>query len=292
MSEVDRSKLIGNIFSRNSGVDCAQAETRLTPEQKKILDSAVKFTEYLVSRWPQVDNIGEKQKLNYYIVGSLATMLLSRGESVVEFDPALIPDLSELESIEIPEESRKILSEFSRKIGDLDYVPSDTYKLNPNRLKKGGGGPSFDDIPENAQAVLKKQEGQMKLMCDPVPAEDYQKHVARIKVDGQDFYIASPETMLAYKVIHALESYSKDPVKFNNDFRNLYQGLVGIYGQDRLIEMVKRVLVQHKEGRRHFHEKLGGESETFIDKIPQIISDLLNDPQISAEIRFVLEAIK
>jgi len=201
-------------------------ETEITPEQKEILESATKFAEYLTGRWPQVDTgrkpvievddkgttvelpelpegIETEARMNYYLSGSLASMLLSRAERFTEMEEAQIPALAEARTREIPESARKILSSFARQIGDLDYVPTDHYKANPTRLKKGGGGPSFDEVPEAGRKVLKRGENQIKVMCDPVEAYGARR-IAKVNVEGQDYYVARPDTILAYKVLHLL----------------------------------------------------------------------------------------
>lgn len=71
-----------------------KVESGITPEQKELLDSAVAFAEYLTHRWPQVDdsegnsqeNIARELRINYYLSGSLATMLLARTDTFVEMD--------------------------------------------------------------------------------------------------------------------------------------------------------------------------------------------------------------
>ncbi len=126
----------------------------ITPEQKEILESATKFAEYLTGRWPQVDTgrkpiieiddkgttvellelpegIETEPKMNYYISGSLASMLLSRAERFSEMDETQIPTLAETRTRKIPESARKTLAFFARQIGDLDYIPADHYKSSP-----------------------------------------------------------------------------------------------------------------------------------------------------------------
>ena len=157
-------------------------EEETTPDQEKILESAISFAEYLTHRWPQVvvvetDDTGTtvelqelpegikkietETRLNYYLCGSLATMLLSCAKSFTEMDGTQLPALVEVCTREIPESARTILASFARQIGDLDYVPMNHYKKaeDPTRLGKGGGGPSFDEVPEAGRKVLRREEG-------------------------------------------------------------------------------------------------------------------------------------
>src|SRR3989338_3901532 len=92
-------------------------EREVTPEQRELVESATKFAEYLISRWPQVDTskkpaaevddgtavgspelperIEVEQRMNYYLSGSLASMLLSRAERFTEMDETQIPLLAD-----------------------------------------------------------------------------------------------------------------------------------------------------------------------------------------------------
>ena len=79
-------------------------EGEITPDQKEILESAIKFAEYLTDRWQQVDIVRKpvvkiddkgttvelpelpegmetETSLNYYLCVSLATMLLAGATS-------------------------------------------------------------------------------------------------------------------------------------------------------------------------------------------------------------------
>ncbi len=292
-------------------------ETEITPEQKEILESATKFAEYLTSRWPQVDtgrkpvievddkgatvelpespeDIETEVRLNYYLSGSLASMLLSRAERFIEMDEAQIPALVEARTREIPESARKILSSFARQIGDLDYVPMDHYKANPTRLKKGGGGPSFDEVPEAGRKVLKQGENQIKVMCDPVEVYGARR-IAKVNVEGQDYYVARPDTILAYKVLHLLQSYEQKPEKFNTDFGKLLGALREMYSEEELGQITQQVLTDYEDAMEGLHIRMNEGKENppaYERRIPKFIERVLANQQVSPEIRATLEKLR
>lgn len=292
-------------------------KTEITPEQKEILNSAMKFAEYLTGRWPQVDTgrkpvieidnndttvelpelpegIETEARMNYYLSGSLASMLLSRAERFAEMDEAQIPALVEARIREIPESARNILASFARQIGDLDYVPTDHYKANPTRLKKGGGGPSFDEVTEAGQKVLKRGENQIKVMCDPVEAYG-PRRVARVNVEGQDYYVARPDTILAYKVLHLLQSYEQKPEKFNADFGKLLGAIREMYGEEEIEEITQQVLTDYEDAMEASHIRRNEDKENppaYERKVPQFIERVLANPQLSPEIKTMLERLK
>ncbi|KKW31689.1 MAG: hypothetical protein UY75_C0002G0002 [Parcubacteria group bacterium GW2011_GWC2_52_8c] len=297
--------------------DSEAPEREITPEQKEILESATKFAEYLTGRWPQIDagrkpvveiggpeiaaelpelpeSIETEQRMNYYLSGSLASMLISRAEKFTEIDETQIPALADARTREIPESARKLLASFARQIGDLDYVPADHYKANPNRLKKGGGGPSFNEVPEQGRKVLKLGEKQIKVMCDPVEAYG-PRRVARVSVEGRDYYVARPDTILAYKALHLLQSYEQKPEKFNADFSKLRGALKAMYSEEELGQITQQVLSDYEDAMEGSHIRLNEGKENppaYEKKIPKFIERVLANPQISPEIRATLEKLR
>jgi hypothetical protein len=292
-------------------------EREITPEQKELIESAMKFTEYLTGRWPQIDtgkkpvieiddkgttvelpelpeSIETESRMNYYLSGSLASMILSRAEKFTEMDETQIPTLADARTREIPESARNLLTSFARQIGDLDYVPADHYKANPTRLKKGGGGPSFDEVPEEGRKVLKQDENQSKVMCDSVEAYG-PKRVVRVNVEGQDYYIARPDTILAYKVLHLLQNYEQKPEKFNTDFSKLLEALREMYSEEELMQITQQVLTDYEDAKEGSHIRWNQDKENpppYERQIPKFIKRVLANPQLSPEIKTMLERLK
>jgi hypothetical protein len=289
---------------KDSGID--DVESKITPEQQEILESATKFAEYLTGRWPQVDtsnldlssdapeSVPLEPKINYYISGSLATMLLSRSEKFSEIIEDDVPTTAESNTRDIPESARNILASFARQIGDLDFVQTNHYKNNATRLRKGGGGPSFDEVPGEGSKVLRRGQNQIKLMCDPVESYGSNK-IAKVTVEGRDYYIARPDTIIAYKVLHLLQSYEQKPEKFNTDFGKLLGALKEVYSDEELEQVILQVLSDYENHMRASHERYNSESEKPTDyemKIPKFIERILSNQQISPEIRAIIESLR
>ncbi|EKE07297.1 MAG: hypothetical protein ACD_18C00125G0001 [uncultured bacterium] len=299
-------------------------EVEITPEQKEILKSAIIFAEYLTGRWPQVDTDVELSELsegvetisrmNYYLSGSLASMLLSCAEKFTEMDETRIPALRDVRTREIPESARKILASFARQIGDLDYVPTDHYKakkihvqnsfgkvsaeeysrLRTQYIWKGGSGPSFDEVPEKGRKILKRGDDQFKVMCDPVEAYG-PRRVVKVNIEGKDYYIARPDTILAYKVLHLLQSYEQKPEKFNDDFRKLLGALKEMYSDEELEQITQQVLTDYEDAMEvsHIRRNEGKENPPAYErKVPKFIERVLSNPQLSPEIKTILERLK
>jgi Trp operon repressor len=308
----------------NQGIPMIEIpEGEITPDQKEILESAIKFAEYLTDRWPQVDIVRKpvvkiddkgttvelpelpegmetETRLNYYLCGSLATMLFSCAKSFTKIDETQLPALVEVCTREIPESARTILASFARQIGDLDYVPMNHYKKaeDPTRLGKGGGGPSFGEVPEAGRKVLRRGENQIKVMCDPVEAYGI-RGVAKVNVGGRDYYIARPDTILAYKVLHLLQRYETEPEKFNTDFEKLLSALKEMYNEEELIQITRQILTHYEEAMEASHYRLvklffeGEENQRpYEKKIPNYIERVLANQQLSPDIQAMLESLR
>ncbi len=314
-----------------------KSEIKITPEQKEILESAVKFAEYIVSRFPQIDEnrriiieVSEEgptvelpempefietvlMMLNYYFSGSLATMLLSMAEQFTEIDESELPGIKEGQTRTIPESAREILATFARPIGDLDYVPTDFYegkrahvrslygKVSSEEYQKlcakflwKGGSIGFDEIPEEASKCLKREATQLRIFVDPLECYGV-KRVAKIVVAGKEYFIARPDAMFAYKVLHLLQAYEQKPEKFNADFSKLFSAMKEIYSEDELLQTVFQVLKDYENAmeasHRRWHEALGYE-KPYKSEIPAFCKKILGNPSITPEIRYVIEEIQ
>lgn len=310
-------------------------EREVTPEQKEILESAEKFAEHLISLFPQVDEnrrivieVDEKgttvelpelpeliqtgPMMNYYLSGSLATMLLSRTEQFTEIDESQMPGVKEGQARTIPESARQILATFARPIGDLDYVPTDFYsgkkalvqnswgKVSSEEYQQmrakflwKGGGPKFDEIPEEAKKCLKRGETQLSIMVDPV--ESYgARRVAKVAVAGKEYFVARPDTIFAYKVLHLLQGYEQKPEKFNADFGKLLSAMKEIYSEDELLQITTQILTDYENATEASHRRFyeDDESKPYEPKIPAFAKRVLANPQLSPEIKMILERLK
>jgi len=307
----------------NQGIPRTEVpKVEITPDQKEILESAIKFAEYLTDRWPQVDivrkpvvkiddkgttvelpelpeGIETETRLNYYLCGSLATMILACATSFTKMDGTQLPALVEVCTREIPESARTILASFARQIGDLDYARMNHYKPGPPRLTKGGGGPSFDEVPEAGRKVLRREERQIMVMCDPVKVFGINR-VAKVNVEGRDYYIPTPDTIFAYKVLHLLENYERKPEKFNADFGKLLSALKEMYNEEELMQITRQILAHYEESMKELHTRLmrslqrldQDEPPPYEKRIPKSIERLLANQQLSPEIRAMLESLR
>ena len=292
--------------------------------QDEQIRAIINFADYLTSRYPQLDmmrviQIGTNNdlpfdlpplpdslqiepQLNYYLVGSLATTLLSRADIVELCAETADSDIKVESTITIPEQSRRLLAEFARPIGDIDYVPTAHYKRLRNRVVNSygrvsneeyqslrakylwkGGGLKFAEIPQDSRLAVKRgteQNDDFGIMCDPV--ETYgTKKFARITIGEKEYFIARPDTIIAYKVLHMLESFDQKPEKFNADFAKMYVALKGMYSNEQLLELTHSTL--------HEYEKNLAEASAHHEpKLPTMISRLLDKNNLGEEARYFI----
>jgi hypothetical protein len=255
----------------------------------QIIDAANVFASYLTGKYPQVDG----SRLNYSLSGSLSAMLLAGADKFVELDENKIPEISEIGEKHMTPSARQSFAFFARQMGDLDYVPTLIYQQNPDRLRKGGGGPSFDEIPAAGRASLIQETGQIKIMCDPVQNYGSLK-VARLVSQGNEYYITRPDAIFAYKVLHLLQSYEQKPEKFNNDFEHIAAAVKELYNRDALNSCTREVLNGYENTMRESHLKWQENDVNpvaYQNKVPQMIKRVLADKRISSDIRETLEQL-
>jgi len=263
---------------------------------------------------PPINGAEPQQNINYCLSGSLATMLLSKADSFSEIKENRGNNLKEGEEKIIPEKTHHILSTFARPIGDVDFdqtdfyetkksiifkasgkIPAEKYRnLRSQYLYKGGSGPSFDEVPDNAQKCLNRGENQVKIMFDPVKTFEPKK-IAKIKIKEKDYYITAPDNMLAYKVLHLLQSYHIKPEKFNDDFGKMLNAIKELYSEEDLEKNTVNILKASEKNSEDFHVRFNKDREDVIGyekKIPGQIEKVLANPNLSKEVKSFIEKIK
>lgn len=258
-------------YETQAPVEVLKASERieLTQEQATTLRSASDFAHELTAKFPQVDANGN---INYYLAGSLATMLLVEGGGkMVPTKGTALHSFESAGAISIPESGMNHLSTFIRKIGDLDYLPLKDYSKQEVKLGKGGAGPAFNELSASARNVFKESKDGSKVMADPVASKGDHAGVA-VEVGGKIFYIANPVDALAYKLIHAAESFGLSEAKvptMNRDFAALLHGLESVHPRETLVRAVSDAVSQYNKNSpnglymRDYHPGISPELKSF-----------------------------
>jgi hypothetical protein len=305
-------------------------ETAVTPESG-VMKSVVNFVAYLDERFPQVDTQPEilveiedgeitgfsppseavaLPKLNYYLVGSLATTLLAAADKVEVCAENSNSNIVVESTLEIPSGVKGLLTKFVRPVGDIDYIPSGYYNLQKKRVQdsfesvtpeqyrtsrsrflwKGGGGLKYGDVLETARAAIKRpadREDNFGIMCDPF--DSYGKlRYAKVSVDGHEFYIARPDTMVGYKMLHMLDQFDKKPEKFNKDFDVLYKAISQIYPESHLVQITHEILSAYDE---RIKKVLSTFDRPGVSKLRIMIRNLLDRDDLGVDARGFLEKV-
>lgn len=295
----------------DASVEFARYLTTRYPQVDSIRKITVEIDDNVHVESPGLpEDIQVDPQLNYYLAGSLATALLSRAETIDLCEETNGSAIRVVRSVTNPEFTRTVLAEFARPIGDIDYVPTDHYKelqqqvqdsfgkvtsekYQQDRAKylwKGGGGPKFGEVPANAAAALKRgvdRADNYGVMCDPV--ETYgTKKFARIKIGEQNYYIARPDTIIGYKILHMLQSYDQKPDKFNTDFAKLLQAVNGLYTEDELVQLTHHILGEYEESLAKISDVF---DKPHKPKLPKMTQDLLGNQNLGQEARSFLGKI-
>lgn len=238
------------------------------------------FTEFLIEKYPQLSEDG---KVNYYLSGSLALTLVVDNDKFEILDSASAPEVSVIGEKEIPEEARKELMAFVRKIGDLDYVPFEHWKKMPKEKRivgKGGGGPSISELPESAKKAFNFSKRQAMVQCDPLNAS-VEHRIARIKINGKDVYITELNMIMAYKAVHMSEAFGNERKthKFVKDFTALKKAMEKIYPPDELLETTKDLMMAYNRNSPngnyipYYHREFNSEFRKFFSDMIELDSD-------------------
>jgi hypothetical protein len=236
-------------------------------ERTHLQDAAIAFASYVTEKYPQINEEGQ---LNYYMSGSLAVMLLSQADSIDLLDSSKLPDVSTKETRNLDRGLSAKLADFTRPIGDFDFVELQPYKdgkkeiqegypanqdvysqLRKKYLWKGGGGPSIDELPDLAKEVLAEAKPGYKVMCDPVSTYG-EDQVTQVRIQDRDYFISDPNQIFGYKVLHLMQSFGNKPDKFKRDFTVLQDALSQLYNEEELIESAYAVLVGFEDSMAEY----------------------------------------
>lgn len=264
-------------------------------ERMHLQDAATAFASYVTEKYPQINEEGQ---LNYYMSGSLAVMLLSQADSIHLLDSSKLPNVSTRETRSLDRGLSAKLADFTRPIGDFDYVETTAYKdakkeipsysddpegYSRERQKflfKGGGGPSIDELPDLAKDVLAEAKSGHKVMCDPVSTYG-EDQVAQVRIQEIEYFISDPSQIFGYKVLHLMQSFGNKPDKFKRDFTILHDALSQLYTEEELIESAYTVLVGFEDSMA----KYGPQASKHMRQLDQ-------NPDFNSTVRPFFEKLK
>lgn len=235
-----------------SGMTPKESQPLLEKEESRqaLLKGARDFSKILIEKYPQVNQQG---RLNYYICGSLGTMLFLQSDKFQLLDETKIPDIEVIGEEELTPKAKTHLTSFIRKIGDIDVTRTSDYDealdqanalwpSQPEEYKKERAKILLDlekvDLSESARGILSDDKG-YSVKCDSVRYPSPPERVARVCLEGQDYYIADPKMMLAYKfgdLSSKLYINIGRTKKFVSDFEPMLDGLQEIYLREELIQ--------------------------------------------------------
>ena len=220
----------------------------------------VNFSTYLASLSPQIKN----NSLQWYLSGSLATIMMSGVENITEIELDEKNKLiGERTSKVITEEQKEKLRKFSRKLGlDIDVVNvnGDLFRGAPLDNK-----PHVKNIIKNVPNVLelmswpKSMAGTMYIDCLESERKISRHPVARVKTSKVDVYITAPPEQFAHKLSETIwlssrlageNIYDDIKSKYQKDIKDLssmFYGFKDLYEKDEFLDRIYLTL-NEKEG--------------------------------------------
>lgn len=259
--------------------------------EKKIKDIAEDLSKYVSEKTNQLDS---NNQLQYYICGSVATMLLSNATEIQECGLGANNTIELGTTKTISEDANKSLALFQRTIGDLDIMNvSGSINDIPRELDTNTGRSFSPFSPKMLRRVPDIEQlfknGKINLGNDTKEGLDNNSvsnhRVSKIKTkSGNEFYIASPEAIIAHKleeiinivgggIINQEEIYSSDVKnKYPKDIKDLVTSINGILkfcNKEKLSKDISGVLSEKSNSRFSQHQFLLPQILQIIDKDAQ-----------------------
>lgn len=225
-----------------------------------LVEIGAKLASYLTSLSPQIKD----GSLQYYLSGSLATMVMASAESIAEIELDESNNLiGETDSKSITEEQKERLGKFSRKLGlDIDVVNvnGDLYRGSPVDNK-----PHAQNVIQHVPEVLELMSwgpdmaGTMYIDGLELERKISSHPVARVKTQSGDIYVTAPPEQLAHKLSETIwltnrlaggKFYDSEKDKYEKDIRDLslmFYGFKDLYGKDEFLNRIYLAL-NEKDG--------------------------------------------
>lgn len=271
---------------------------------RNIQQIAQNLGEYISSVSTQID---DKGKLQYYLCGSLATMLLSNATSIENCDIGENSVINIQEKKTIPQEAREDLSLFARPIHDIDVINVSGDMVRNSGVNIDGRRkvrilriPVQRAIPD-IEKLFKDDSSFYSFSIDRLGDErKIVKHrVAKITIgENKEIYITAPEALIAHKLEETIQlcSQKNDLEKYEKDIRDLstmISGISKIYDKKDLVQGVLDTIkekngshfVEHKSELDDIFANITNDIENYISK------NGLEDRLKFSNIREVLEGV-
>ena len=257
-------------------------------ESSELIKLANDLGKYIANNSEQINNNNE---LQYYLCGSLATMLLANATEIEKCNIENNCVTSTSDKREVSPKAREMLSIFARQLGDIDVMNVSGNMMENAKREKNKNNIAVNQL--NAKVIKKNLDGISDLFKIPILtltahddmreglSNDYGEYsVSKIRLkDNQCIYIASPESMLAQKLeqIINIRGHKMDDKPLLNeseypkDIKDLVIMINGInqfYGQDEISKKVAEVVL-NKQKDMHFKK--------FQEHLPKIFADINRD---------------
>jgi len=265
----------------------------MVEKHRSIVDIASDLGKYLTKNSMQVSEDG---KLQYYICGSLGTMLLA---NTIEIEKCEVDDEGHIilsDKKNIPQSARNILSMGERKIGDLDVVNVAGNMFDNSKKEKLRPEVSFEESRIKV-AFMKREIPDIKdilgtgfHIADDVitglKTDNFRTSKIKLE-DGTEIFIASPETMIAHKLeeiikLNGLKENDKQHYKRNiKDIITMISGISEFYDRDELINGIYSTI--QKKSNNHYNI-YSTELANFYNNIEQDIELTIEELGIGEQI--------
>ena len=228
----------------------------LQAENIGLHQGSVLLAEVIVGENPQLDSEG---KLRYVFAGSLALNILAGVKTVRE---------SSGKEFEFDSATLAVTASAVRKIHDIDLLAFPGVQFSVSSLR-------FSELPLLSRELFKKVQS---FDCDVLSFDQYRSTPGTLtcicNIDGRDFYISHPISMLCNKFIFALRNFAHGKTeKLSSDFERLLSVASTFSDRASLLRMTQRAIDEHVPYTLNWfhshghHSAFGASLKLFADEV-------------------------
>lgn len=231
---------------------------------------------YLTSLSPQIKD----DSLQYYLSGSLATMIMASAENLTEIELDESNNLvGERNSKSITKEQREKIAKFSRKLGiDIDVVNvnGSLFRGSPKDNR-----PHAQNVIEHVPQVLDLMSWQPtmagSMYIDSLEGDREITHhsVAKVKTPNGEIYVTAPPEQLAHKLSETIwlsgmiaggDGTDSQKDKYEKDIRDvssMFYGYKDLYDKDEFLNRIYSALNEKDELLSSIHNPMHNREDSM-----------------------------
>jgi hypothetical protein len=181
-------------------------------------------------------------QLDWILGGSSASNLYADARQISILDPARLPQIAPIRTMELPDAARDAYRQMARRVGDVDAF---VVNGGQNQFLRSAYVKSMNvGVPGDAVPALKTVgEYRSEPLIQPVLAEFTNPEIAAIDLGDRTVYTMGPGQQLGNKFRHVLRYYSPaEQQKMTGDFSHILDAASSMYSDSELLQIGRQAI--------------------------------------------------